>query len=460
MDDEADPLSVAAAPTHPDSMGEFSIIHVNPRRCDPATHHPDVSCQACGTGRYAETDLDISAIPGGIMTRYSLGELAFAADSPDFQAILRRAYADKQRPLCLCTTGGVELYIAFAHERYWLKRMPNSGERHHPGCESYEPPAELSGLGQVYGSAIRENLDSGITQLKFEFRLAPGKSRTSPAPPEPDQSPKPTAIVASEPKLGLRGLLHYLWEQSGWHRWTPATAARRNWYGLRKALLEACAGKVAKSSPLDTWVFIPETFVLDKKDEINDRLAKALSYADNLHRFRLLIGELKEIKEARFGHKLIVKHLPEFPFFINEQTYKRFIKQFDSELLLWRGIESSHLMIIGTFAINQAGHAELDSVSLMNVSSQWIPFETADELSLLDYLVTHGRSFAKCLRYNLAGTKPLASVLLIDTEAPTAVYSIQADANDERAEAIRALMAQSQTASLIWDPRHPGLPDA
>ncbi|BBL60904.1 DUF1173 domain-containing protein [Methylomonas koyamae] len=392
------------------------------------------------------------------MSHYRLDGIEFTEAHEEFQNILARAYANKQRPLCLCMADGVELYIAYAHERYWLKRMPNSGGHHHPGCESYEPPAELSGLGQVYGSAIKENLDTGVTQLKFDFRLAPGKSRTPALASETDEAAKPTSIKASEAKLGLRGLLHYLWEQSGWQRWAPATESRRNWHGLRKALLGACAGKVAKAMPLDEIVFIPETFILERKDEISARTAKSLACSDNQNRFRMLIGELKEIKPARFGHKLVIKHLPEHPFYLNDQTYKRMVKQFDAELLLWRGIESSHLIVIATFSINQAGYAELDNLSLMNVSSQWIPFETADELALIEYLVAEGRSFSKCLRYNLSRTKPLASAVLVDIRMPLALYIARDGAGDESADGIDGLIADSQTASYIWDPKQPGLP--
>ncbi|MBV9035044.1 MAG: DUF1173 family protein, partial [Acidobacteriaceae bacterium] len=33
------------------------------------------------------------------------------------------------------------------------------------------PPAELSGLGEVLGSAIQENVNDGTTSLKFAFSL-------------------------------------------------------------------------------------------------------------------------------------------------------------------------------------------------------------------------------------------------------------------------------------------------
>jgi hypothetical protein len=85
--------------------------------------------------------------------------------------ILSQAYADRQRPKCLCVPGGVPLYIAKINNAYILKRMPNTGGAHSPGCVSYEPPHELSGLGEVLGQAIQENPEDGSVALKFDFAL-------------------------------------------------------------------------------------------------------------------------------------------------------------------------------------------------------------------------------------------------------------------------------------------------
>jgi hypothetical protein len=56
--------------------------------------------------------------------------------------------------------------------------MPNTGYLHAPSCDSYEPPPELSGLGDVLGSAIKENTDDGLTVLKFDFSMSrsPGRA--------------------------------------------------------------------------------------------------------------------------------------------------------------------------------------------------------------------------------------------------------------------------------------------
>ena len=50
------------------------------------------------------------------------------------------------------------MYVARFGNRHILKRMPETGPRHDPSCDSYEAPYELSGFGHVAGSAIQENV--------------------------------------------------------------------------------------------------------------------------------------------------------------------------------------------------------------------------------------------------------------------------------------------------------------
>ncbi|WP_312573992.1 DUF1173 family protein, partial [Staphylococcus saprophyticus] len=86
-------------------------------------------------------------------------------------------------------------------------RMPGTGAKHKLGCDSYETPPGLSGYGDVEGSAIVEDPESGEVTLKFGFALAKGASREMPEP----SGDEPDSIKTDGKKLTLRGLLHYLW---------------------------------------------------------------------------------------------------------------------------------------------------------------------------------------------------------------------------------------------------------
>ena len=90
------------------------------------------------------------------MPLYQIGGDAVEKGADNFETLLGVAYAAKERPKCLCCPGGINMYVARIDERYFIKRMPYTGDDHDPACTSYEPPPELSGLGEVLGSAILE----------------------------------------------------------------------------------------------------------------------------------------------------------------------------------------------------------------------------------------------------------------------------------------------------------------
>jgi hypothetical protein len=110
----------------------------------------------------------------------------------------------------------------------------------------------LSGLGDVEGSAIVEDLESGQVTLKFGFALSKGAARKMPEP----SGKEPDSIKADSKKLTLRGTLHYLWEQAGLNRWSPAMTGKRSWYVVRKYLLQAAADKQAKRMNLTDILYI------------------------------------------------------------------------------------------------------------------------------------------------------------------------------------------------------------
>jgi hypothetical protein len=79
-----------------------------------------------------------------------------------------RAYALHLRPLCLCCSSGVPMYVPRTGDRHILKRMPETGPQHDPSSDSYEAPYELSGFGMSRGAQSQRMR----TYLTDEKRLA------------------------------------------------------------------------------------------------------------------------------------------------------------------------------------------------------------------------------------------------------------------------------------------------
>lgn len=385
------------------------------------------------------------------MAIYRFNSNDISSDDPRLEHALSTSYQEKLRPLCMCRPDGIPMYIAKIGDIHVIKRMPNSGSTHHIRCESYETPPELSGLGQVEGSAIQENTENGTTVLKFNFALS-----KSPGKQAPKGTGQETDTVKTEgTKLTLRSTLHYLWEQAGFNRYTPAMQGKRSWYVIRKYLLQASADKLAKGQHLSSMLYIPETFFLDKKDEIDHRRVVTFNEVTppnkGVRKLMMVIAEVKDITESRYGYKVSFKHLPSSPFMLNEDLYKRLMKRFANELELWDAIEDSHLIMMGTFGVSKNGIPSIEEATLMNVSKDWIPFENSYENALLKALTEQQRSFIKGLRYNMTSDKAMATAVLSDVgERPTALYIVNPD-DDSHLEQTKALVKNSELGSWIWN---------
>ena len=387
------------------------------------------------------------------MRRIRIGADEIALDAADIQERLVKAHASHERPLCLCRAPGVAMYVAKIAERSILKRMPETGPDHDPSCDSYEAPYELSGFGHVSGSAIRENIEDGVTLLKLDFSLSKTGAKSLPVPREGSES---GSVKTDGSKLSLRSLLHYLWDQAEFNRWRPGMAGKRNWAVIRKFLLEAAEGKTAKGRSLRDVLYIPEMFNIEREAEITLRRVAIMNAGAATEGGRrsllVLTGEVKEIAPARFGHRIVIKHLPKFPFMANEDVLRRMNVKFANELALWGAMPQTHLIAIATFGLGATGVASIESIALMIVTENWIPFEHSYDAALLDALTQARVSFLKGLRYNLPTDRPLASVVLREDGAEVvAMYVVPPTADDAYRAALGELTGESAMTAWIWN---------
>ena len=373
-----------------------------------------------------------------------------SADS--FNSALVSAYEKKSRPECLCRSPGIPMYIARTDDLYILKRMPNSGNLHDVSCDSYEIPLELSGRGDVEDNAIQEDSDTGITNLRLDFSLS---KLASSKVIEKGSGAEIQSIQANPKKLSIRSLLHVLYEDAGLNKWSPAMGGKRNWFIIRKYLLHAATNKTASRSSLIDYLLVPEVFRVDDKDGIISRRRKffeTLKPKDGRQGLGIVIGEVKAFDNARFGHKLTIKHIPDTPFYMGEDVLKRINRNFAPEIALFSENETIHLIAIATFTISASGNPQIDTISFMLADTNWIPFESIEELSLIERLVTGQRGFIKGLRYNLSSTDVVASALLTDIkDNPVAIYHVPVGSGDSYLEEIESIVESSNVDSRVWD---------
>jgi hypothetical protein len=330
--------------------------------------------------------------------------------------------------------------------------MPLSGGQHDPACDSYEPPLDLSGLGPLMGSAIRLDPASGMAALRLEFSLTRTGSRAAPTPGGSES----TSVKSEGRRLSLRGLLHLLWNEAGLTKWTSAWAGKRHWWNIRWHLIEAAKTMLVRGAPLSEVLLVPEPFRAENKDAIEQRRAAALSgiqpQKNGPRKLMVLVGEVKEFQAARGGHRLVVKHWPGFPILLDERAWTRVQARFEAELALWAANDTSHLITVATFGLNAAGLAIIEEIALMVVAENWIPYESAQELHLVETLAKLREQSIKGLRYASPADQPIAAALLMQHRPrPLALFVVPASADDAYEAALEEMIAsRPEMDSWIW----------
>lgn len=409
------------------------------------------------------------------MANYKIADYDVSSNDEGFKALLGEVYTrnrdprfenDQIVPLCKCKEPGLPMYIAKVGDLYVIKRMPNSGGEHASDCDSYELPADLSGLADVYGTAIKPNGEEGTTSLKFDFSLSksggPGVTRGAKG--------EPSSVRTDGSRLTLRGAFHYLYAEAGLNHWDPAFAGKRNWAVVYNRLTQAAKGKESKGKPLLDNLYIIEPFFPDQKNEINsrrnERIRRLMPTSSKApYNLMIFICEVRAVEESsiRKGGALTAKQLPEdFPFLMDESIYKRMTKRFGADMKLVAAFEKKfHLLAVGTFGVDYNGNINIDEISLMAVNENWIPVENAWEKELIDKLTEEGRQFDKSLRYNRSSDEPLPSVIIYDTYPRTAMYVVPSQLAEKPPymSALQAIFERNKEGMAFWAPWLPGKDD-
>lgn len=358
-------------------------------------------------------------------TVYEIAGRRYARRTPEFAEAIARAHGAQLRPRCICVPGGLETYVAKLADCYVIKRMPESGHQHAASCPHFEPVADESGLRPLLGTAIREDVITGLTTLRLNFSLSKGVNRESRLRSNATEA---SSQEARQPRLSLRGLLHHLWEQAGLSRWHPGFEGKRSWATVRRHLQQAAQLNIVGGVSLSSRLYVPEPFTPEDQDAI--RLRRSASWARTAmvlgghQALKLVIAEVKAIEPARYAFHALVKHVPDIGFALDGQLYRSLGRHFSEELGIWGASESVRIIMIASFGISSAGIPTISKLSLMPVTQHWLPVETLDEQQLVERLVHEGRAFKKMLRYELRSNEKIPCIALTDRgEATLPIYA-------------------------------------
>lgn len=218
--------------------------------------------------------------------------------------------------------------------------------------------------------------------------------------------------------------MHYLFEQAGFNRWVPAMEGRRNQGTLHKHLGRVAESTIVKGDRLSARLYVPERFDWDQKAAISERRREKLkalygSGDSALRRLALVVAQLKNVEPGvGANRKLRLLHVPDAPLIIDEKLWDKAARVFVSELEeLDVAEEMRPRLIVGALIFaRREGTYQVDTLSVMPTTRDFIPIEGAHELALLDRLRSEQRRFIKPLRYDDKDTYPTA--LLLDCTTP------------------------------------------
>ncbi len=382
--------------------------------------------------------------------RFAIKGRVIAVDDPQLQVALAQVYDTPERPRCLCVPGGVEMYVAL-HRQFVVKRMPDSGSNHHPGCPSYEPEFQQSGLGELVGEAVLES-ESGRVELRVDFPWTRVPGRGVPRGEPQDVS----EVGVPGRRMTLRALMHFLFERAGFNRWSPAMAGKRNQGVVRKYLLEAAEEIMVKGVPLAERLYVPEPFNESVKAEAAQRRREKLAVLrpkDGQTPLAIVIGELKASEATGQGRRVWIRHMPDAPLLIASKSWERIERVF-AQLFEARDADTGRPIRLVLAALIRARREytyEIDAASLMLASEHWIPIEGVHELPLIDTLVAQHRRFVKPLRYDARSVAAFPNALLLDTgPAPMQLHVVSAFMDAKERVAKEKAIASGKLDAWVW----------
>lgn len=389
--------------------------------------------------------------------RFFIKGESFSADDVRLQDALGHIYATPERPRCMCIPDGVEMYVA-KHRQYAVKRMPGTGNKHHPSCASFEPAYEQSGLGELIGDAVIERSPE-LIELRVDFPLAriPGKA-------VPRGEPVPSADISTgRRRMSLRAVMHYLFERAGFNRWTPAMEGKRTQGVIHKYLLEAAAEIEMKGARLLDRLYVPESFSAERKAEIAERrrnkLAILLAPEDATQfKMALVLGEFKEAESVASGRKVRIRHMPDAPLFIDNKEWERIVRVYgDLFEAVDADIKTRPRLVLCALVYAKSEHTyRIDTASFILTTENWIPIDGMHELGLLQALIDRKRRFVKPMHYDAPPTMAFANALLLDTgERSTPLYVLSTFLGPKERTATERAIQECGAGTWVWNTEMP-----
>lgn len=303
---------------------------------------------------------------------------------------------------CCCRTDDHPRRLSIRYrsdsDTFYLARFPETGHEHDPECIYYSPDPESSGMSGYRRGVVEELADGGL-RIKLEVGLQRRATTTKATPSISPAAPSQPGKSA----MTLLGLLHLLWTESGFNRWSPGMSGKRNLGLISYHLIAAAQSIKAGRTRLGEALLIAATQAGGKQEVAN--IERTVESAQKDRRLIAIapLARFREEFEATIERPPIMG-FHGFPYLIlDPQLWNKVKERFGTAIAAWR--EQKRVIAILQLDVPKvltSGRylAEVRDVALMRVSSDWIPVESGYEAQACDALVQAGRRFEKPLRYD------------------------------------------------------------
>lgn len=296
---------------------------------------------------------------------------------------------DQERPVCIRRMG----------KNLHLARFPDTSHLHHKKCKFYATSSGQDGR-QGYSREAVEDREDGSLRIRLARGLTPPREA---AGENPHAISRDRAPGERRSTMGLGALLDLLWTEAKLNTWRGDQPSKRWDQKVGNALLRQAERVHVGRRTLDEALLLPANEG-EQEHRRNQTVVKN-AYQNGLR--LVAIGPLarfnpardEDLPQLRLGAPFGVPKL-----LLDEAARAALRHSYANKLGAWRRGEKVYAIVQMALQAkdpkSRADTADVLDVSLMHLSSRFIPLDSSYEGRMEQQLVDEGRSFTKPLKFD------------------------------------------------------------